>query len=110
MSYTDPLRLSSLASASAARAGAVTHPYLHVRDAHDAHIVLEAVRLGVLPIIKRRLLTSERDELKSGHVYVWEEAQDEGGLLRWTDGRRWYIYLALATRLSISRPLHQVSE
>jgi len=42
-----------------------------------------------LPIIKRRLLSSEREELSSGHVYVWEEAQDEGGLLRWTDGRRW---------------------
>ena len=27
--------------------------------------------------------------MKSGHVYVWEEAQDDGGLLRWTDGRRW---------------------
>jgi len=40
-------------------------------------------------LLKRRLLASERDELKSGHVYVWEEAQDDGGLLRWTDGRRW---------------------
>ncbi|KAG6901182.1 hypothetical protein C0995_015682 [Termitomyces sp. Mi166 len=88
------------------RTGVVTHPYLRalichcyrtvinngypdVRDAHDAHIVFEAVRLNILPIIRRRLLTSERDELRSGHVYVWEEAQDDGGLLRWTDGRRW---------------------
>ncbi|KAH9476524.1 cAMP-independent regulatory protein pac2 [Psilocybe cubensis] len=68
---------------------AVTHPALHIRDVHDAHVVLEAVRLNILPLIKRRLLASERDELKSGHVYVWEEAQDDGGLLRWTDGRRW---------------------
>ncbi|CAA7263930.1 unnamed protein product [Cyclocybe aegerita] len=68
---------------------AVTHPSLHIRDVHDAHIVLEAVRLNILPLLKRRLLASERDELKSGHVYVWEEAQDDGGLLRWTDGRRW---------------------
>jgi len=43
----------------------------------------------LLPLIKRRLLASEREELASGQVYVWEEAQDEGGLLRWTDGRRW---------------------
>ncbi|KAG6808396.1 hypothetical protein H0H92_004281 [Tricholoma furcatifolium] len=69
-------------SPSAIRSGVVTHPYLHVRDAHDAHVVLEAVRLNILPIIRRRLLTSERDDLKSGHVYVWEEAQDDGGLLR----------------------------
>ncbi|KAF8634730.1 hypothetical protein AX15_000744 [Amanita polypyramis BW_CC] len=67
----------------------VTHPSLHIRDAHDAHVVLEAVRRNMLPLIKRRLLASEREELKGGHVYVWEEAQDEGGLLRWTDGRRW---------------------
>lgn len=60
-----------------------------IRDAHDAHVVLEAVRLNMLPLIKRRLLASEREDLRSGHVYVWEEAQDEGGLLRWTDGRRW---------------------
>lgn len=62
---------------------------IDVRDAHDAHVVLDAVRQSILPIIKRRLLASEREELRSGHVYVWEEAQDEGGLLRWTDGRRW---------------------
>lgn len=68
---------------------AITHPSLHIRDAHDAHVVLEAVRLNILPLIKRRLLSNEREELRSGHVYVWEEAQDDGGLLRWTDGRRW---------------------
>ncbi|KAH6893996.1 Gti1/Pac2 family-domain-containing protein [Coprinopsis sp. MPI-PUGE-AT-0042] len=67
----------------------VTHPSLHIRDAHDAHIVLEAVRLNILPLIKRRLLSNEREDLRSGQVYVWEEAQDDGGLLRWTDGRRW---------------------
>lgn len=66
--------------------------YIDIRDVHDAHVLLEAVRQNVLPLLKRRLLASERDELRSGHVYVWEEAQDDGGLLRWTDGRRWYSY------------------
>lgn len=60
-----------------------------MRDVRDAHVILEAVRLNILPLIKRRLLASERDEIQSGHIYVWEEAQDDGGLLRWTDGRRW---------------------
>lgn len=34
----------------------------------------------------------EREQLQAGNVFVWEEAEDsdEGGLLRWTDGRRWY--------------------
>ncbi|KIY67403.1 hypothetical protein CYLTODRAFT_422586 [Cylindrobasidium torrendii FP15055 ss-10] len=68
---------------------ALTHPSLHLRDAHDAQLVLEAVRRNQLPLIKRRLVASERDQLKAGNVFVWEEADDEGGLLRWTDGRRW---------------------
>jgi hypothetical protein len=62
-----------------------------IRDAHDAHVVLEAVRLNVLPLIKRRLVASERERLTTGNVFVWEEAEDEGGLLRWTDGRRWCV-------------------
>ncbi|KAF4623601.1 hypothetical protein D9613_002364 [Agrocybe pediades] len=82
--YSPPPRSYGLIKESA-----VTHPSLHIRDVHDAHVVLEAVRLNILPLLKRRLLASERDELRSGHVYVWEEAQDDGGLLRWTDGRRW---------------------
>jgi hypothetical protein len=60
-----------------------------VRDAKDAHVVLEAVRLNMLPLIKRRLTATEREQLSSGNVFVWEEAENDGGLLRWTDGRRW---------------------
>lgn len=62
-----------------------------LRDARDAQVILEAVRRNILPLIKRRLMASERESLAAGNVYVWEEAEDEGGLLRWTDGRRWYI-------------------
>ncbi|EGO03122.1 hypothetical protein SERLA73DRAFT_120082 [Serpula lacrymans var. lacrymans S7.3] len=73
----------------AANGGPPTHPALHVRDAKDAHVVLEAVRLNMLPLIRRRLTASEREQLTSGNVFVWEEAENDGGLLRWTDGRRW---------------------
>lgn len=66
-----------------------TKDLLDLRDARDAQIILEAVRRNMLPLIKRRLLASEREALVAGNVYVWEEAEDEGGLLRWTDGRRW---------------------
>lgn len=45
----------------------------------------------MLPLIKRRLNATERERLKSGNVFVWEEAENDGGLLRWTDGRRWYV-------------------
>ncbi|KAJ7726528.1 Gti1/Pac2 family-domain-containing protein [Mycena metata] len=69
----------------------VTHPSLHLRDVTDAHRVLEAVRRHTLPLIRRRLVSHERAQLKSGNVFVWEEAEDsdEGGLVRWTEGRRW---------------------
>ena len=68
----------------------VSHrPCIDIRDARDAHIILEAVRLGVLPLITRRLSSTEREQLSSGHVFVWEEAEFKGGLERWTDGRRW---------------------
>ncbi|KAH0834205.1 Gti1/Pac2 family-domain-containing protein [Lanmaoa asiatica] len=76
-------------SSTVIHAGPPTHPALHVRDAKDAHIVLEAVRLNMLPLIRRRLTVSEREQLASGNVFVWEEAENDGGLLRWTDGRRW---------------------
>ncbi|KAJ6555229.1 Gti1/Pac2 family-domain-containing protein, partial [Mycena sp. CBHHK59/15] len=55
----------------------------------DVLFVLEAVRRGILPLITLRLSASERDQLRSGNVFVWEESQDDGGLVRWTDGRRW---------------------
>jgi hypothetical protein len=62
-----------------------------IRDVADAHKVLEAVRLNILPLIRRRLVAQERAQLRSGNVFVWEEAEDsdEGGLVRWTEGRRW---------------------
>ncbi|KAL1723956.1 Gti1/Pac2 family-domain-containing protein [Schizophyllum commune] len=60
-----------------------------MRDARDAHIILEAVRRKILPLITRRLGTPEREMLTSGNVFVWQEDDHDGGLLRWTDGRRW---------------------
>ncbi|KAI0776512.1 Gti1/Pac2 family-domain-containing protein [Trametes elegans] len=77
--------------------GHATHPALRfsarldLRDARDALVVFEAVRMGILPLITRRLTASEREQLASGNVFVWEEAEHKqvGGLERWTDGRRW---------------------
>ena len=68
-------------------------PSTDIRDARDAHIILEAVRLNILPLITRRLSSTEREQLCSGNVFVWEEAEFKGGLERWTDGRRWYVLL-----------------
>ncbi|KAI0725518.1 Gti1/Pac2 family-domain-containing protein [Fomitopsis betulina] len=80
----------SVSSNAAVPSGHATIPALHLRDARDAHLVFEAVRLNILPLITRRLTATEREQLKSGNVFVWEEAEHkQGGLERWTDGRRW---------------------
>lgn len=84
-----PPKMAFYSNSPVVHNGPPTHPTLHVRDAKDAHVVLEAVRLNMLPLIKRRLTASEREQLSSGNVFVWEEAENDGGLLRWTDGRRW---------------------
>ncbi|CAK5284476.1 unnamed protein product [Mycena citricolor] len=65
-----------------------------IRNVADAHRLLEAVRARALPLVRRRLLPHERAGLSSGNVFVWEESAeegDDGGLVRWTDGRRWYV-------------------
>ncbi|KAJ7272061.1 Gti1/Pac2 family-domain-containing protein [Mycena haematopus] len=67
-----------------------THPRLHVRNAHDAHVVFEATRQGFLRPITRRLDENERATLiQSGAVFVWVEEDHAAGLKRWTDGRLW---------------------
>jgi Gti1/Pac2 family protein len=67
-----------------------THSRLHVRDARDAHTVFEAVRLGLLRPVTRRLNEVERSMyIASGAIFIWEESDDDLGLKRWTDGRVW---------------------
>ncbi|KAI0049058.1 hypothetical protein FA95DRAFT_1604731 [Auriscalpium vulgare] len=83
------MSLDTRASMSTSHLGPTTYPSLHIRDSKDAHIILEAVRLGILPLITRRLTAGEREHISSGNIFVWEEAEFKGGLERWTDGRRW---------------------
>ncbi|CAK5276856.1 unnamed protein product [Mycena citricolor] len=67
----------------------LTHPALHIRNVSDALVVVEAVRRGMLPLITHRLSIEDREQVGAGRVYVWEESAQEGGLVRWTDGRKW---------------------
>ncbi|KAJ7110237.1 hypothetical protein C8R43DRAFT_904524 [Mycena crocata] len=62
--------------------------FADIRNASDCLVLLEAVRRGTLPLITLRL-GNERGQVRDGNVFVWEESQDVGGILRWTDGRRW---------------------
>jgi hypothetical protein len=52
--------------------------------------VQEAVRLGILNAVGRRLNDAERSlYVRSGTVFVWEESEDDAGIKRWTDGCMW---------------------
>ncbi len=59
----------------------------HVRTAQDAIILFEACRIGMLPRVQRRLSEKERQSIRSGSVFVWDER--EAGMRRWTDGKSW---------------------
>ncbi|QDS71721.1 hypothetical protein FKW77_008655 [Venturia effusa] len=58
-----------------------------VQTPQDAIILFEACRLGLTPRVQRRLSEKERQQIKSGSVFVWDER--EAGMRRWTDGKSW---------------------
>ena len=75
---------------------------VHIRTVADAHKLFYAVQLGMLPKIERRLDAHERNALKPGNVYIWEEKGpgavgggngDGGGyavtMERFTEGKSW---------------------
>ena len=59
----------------------------YVRTRHDAVKLFEACRLGLLSRVQRRLSEKERQSIRSGSVFVWDER--EAGIRRWTDGKSW---------------------
>ncbi|KAJ2155315.1 Gluconate transport-inducing protein [Coemansia sp. RSA 637] len=59
----------------------------YIATTDDALLMFEACRLGMLQRRTRRLCERERSMLESGCVYVWDE--NESGIRRWTDGKRW---------------------
>ncbi|KAF6839967.1 cAMP-independent regulatory protein pac2 [Colletotrichum musicola] len=59
----------------------------YVRTPADAIKLFEACRLGMLPRVQRRLSEKERQNIRSGSVFVWDER--EAGMRRWTDGKSW---------------------
>jgi hypothetical protein len=61
--------------------------YGYVRTPADAIKLFEACRIGLLPRVQRRLSEKERQSIRSGSVFVWDER--EAGMRRWTDGKSW---------------------
>lgn len=72
---------------SAAMSGSMETYHGHIRTPQDAIILFEACRLGLLPRVQRRLSEKERQSIRSGSVFVWDER--EAGMRRWTDGKSW---------------------
>jgi hypothetical protein len=58
-----------------------------IRTSADAIKIFEACRLGLLPRVQRRLSERERQAIRPGSVFVWDE--HESGMRRWTDGKAW---------------------
>ncbi|KAI8058036.1 Gti1/Pac2 family-domain-containing protein [Syncephalis plumigaleata] len=58
-----------------------------VDSVYDALLLFEAFSFNKVPRVTRRLTREEREHIRSGVVFIWDE--DEAGILRWTDGRRW---------------------
>ncbi|KAJ2889099.1 Gluconate transport-inducing protein [Coemansia asiatica] len=58
-----------------------------IDTAHDALLIFEACNSGFLPRVQRRFSDRERQTIRSGAVYVWDE--EETSMRRWTDGRTW---------------------
>ncbi|GAA5948165.1 hypothetical protein JCM3765_007138 [Sporobolomyces pararoseus] len=65
------------------------HSYFGVvNSGEQAHAIIEASKLGLLPRVTRRLTDEERLRfVRAGAVFVWEE--EEAGIRRWTDHIKW---------------------
>ena len=73
----------------------------HVRTPNDAILLFEACRIGLLPRVQRRLSEKERQQIKSGSVFVWDER--EAGMRRWTDGKSWSASRVSGSFLALNR-------
>jgi|SRR6266545_320827 len=65
-----------------------------IRSTADAHKIFSAIQQGILRMVTRRLDADERQALRSGCIYAWEErgphTETTGlGIERFTEGRRW---------------------
>lgn len=82
-----------------------------IQTTFDALRIFELCRRGVLPKVTRRLGEGDRQRIRSGSVFVFDER--ESGIRRWTDGRLWspsrimgnfLVYRELDKNLQESRP------
>lgn len=61
--------------------------YGYISNDTEALKLLEMVIEGVLPRVTQRLTDREKEEIRVGSIFVYEEK--ESSISRWTDGREW---------------------
>lgn len=61
--------------------------YGKVENHQQAFALLTACMNGKLPKVTKRLSVNERQQIRNGSVFVFEEGGS--GIVRWTDGRLW---------------------
>ncbi|KAI8384192.1 Gti1/Pac2 family-domain-containing protein [Blakeslea trispora] len=61
--------------------------YGYIETTQDCLLIFEACKRNMLPRIARRLQEKERQLVRSGSIFVFDEK--ESGIKRWTDGRIW---------------------
>ena len=90
-----------------AQPGAVEPPFRgYCENTHDALILFEAAKRGIIPRVTRRLTDREKASMiKSGAVFVFDE--HESNIKRWTDGMSWspsriYGNYLVSTRVILS--------
>lgn len=54
---------------------------------NDAILLCEACRIGLLPLVRRRLSEEECAAIRPGSVYVWEE--NSADFVQWIDNKSW---------------------
>ncbi|CAO3638240.1 unnamed protein product [Cunninghamella echinulata] len=90
--------------------------YGYIETTTDTLLVFEACRRGILPKINRRLQEKERNAIRSGTVFVFDER--ESGIKQWTNGLIWspsrilgnfLIYRELDGRANNSNQLKRAS-
>ncbi|KAG0178917.1 hypothetical protein DFQ29_002849 [Apophysomyces sp. BC1021] len=59
----------------------------YVETTRDSLLLFEACKRGLLPRVNRRLQEKERQLVRSGAVFCFDE--NESGIKRWTDGLVW---------------------
>ncbi|KAF2181308.1 hypothetical protein K469DRAFT_532975, partial [Zopfia rhizophila CBS 207.26] len=57
-----------------------------IKDLEDALVVCKACNAGFLPTVRKRLSQKEKDNIRSGSVFVWGE---DIGVSVWRDRKLW---------------------